>query len=59
MKNEEILDVLIKLIGSNKKIGICDSCDVYMLIEFKDGKPLQEKCECGRPWRFTTNNKSE
>lgn len=56
MKEEKFfLEAMKIILGPHRKIGVCDDCGLYRLIEIKDGEPIEEHkfCpECGKPWRM-------
>ena len=52
---EKFLEAMKIILGPHRKIGVCDDCGLYRLIEIKDGEPIEEHkfCpECGKPWRM-------
>lgn len=55
MSEKDLIEALRILMGPHRKIGACDDCGLYRLIELEDGEPIEEHryCpECGQEWRM-------
>lgn len=53
---EKFLEAMKIILGPHRKIGVCDDCGLYRLIQLnEEGEPKkgQKFCpECGKPWRM-------